>query len=373
MKKKNISLLIALIFTFSALQSCGDKEDQSQAAPIMPFPVINVPTKNVTSYESFPVKIEGEINSDIRPKVSGYIKKVYVEEGEVVRKGQQLFELETQSLSQDAQAAKASVNAAQVEVDKLKPLVEKNIISNVQLETAKARLQQAQSAYNGVIANINYAHVKSPVDGVVGSINFREGSLVSAQDPTPLTKVSSIDKVYAYFSMNEKDFLDFIASIEGKTLQEKIKKLPNVKLQLANNSVYEKEGEIETIAGDINQQTGTISFRALFDNSAGLLRNGSSGTLLIPRIFENALVIPAESTFERQGKKFVFKVVEDSLVETPISLQAEADNYYVVESGLEKEETILAKGLNKVRAGSKIKPMPTAVDSIINSFEPVFK
>lgn len=375
MKHLSLHKPLALSLSLLLLASCNNNEQQSQQQqiPVLPFPVVKVAQKTVSNHQTFPVSIEGAVNSAILPKVSGYIKKVLVKEGQAVRQGQLLFSLETQSLSQDAEAAKAAVNTAQVEVGKLKPLVEKNIISAVELETAKARLAQAQSTYNSIRANIGYASVKSPVNGVVGSINFREGALVSAQNTTPLTKVSSISTVYAYFSMNEKDFLDFIENAQGKTMQDKIEQLPKVKLQLANGSLYEKEGEIETIAGDINQQTGTISFRAKFDNTSGILRNGSSGSILIPKTYENAVVIPAESTFERQGKVFVYKVNGDSLIEKPVEVLAQTSKLYVIKSGITASETILAKGLNKVSNGAKIKPIPTPMDSIVNSFKTVFK
>ncbi|MDX1271075.1 efflux RND transporter periplasmic adaptor subunit [Bizionia paragorgiae] len=372
MKINSIHSLFVLSLVL-ILSSCGEKEPQQQAPRVMPYPVVKVENQTITSYNSFPTRIEGEVNSDVRPKVSGYIKNVLVDEGDVVKQGQLLFKLETAALSQDAEASKANVNAAQVEVDKLKPLVEKNIISKVQLETAKARLAQAKSAYNGVAANINYANVKSPVNGVVGSINYRKGALVSAQDPLPITNVSSIDNVFAYFSMNEKQFIDFIAEAEGETYQDKIANFPKVKLKLANNAFYEQEGTIETITGDINQQTGTITFRAKFSNASGVLRNGSSGTVLVPNTFKNALVVPAESTFERQGKYYVYGVQGDSLVTRPIAIKATANRLYIVESGLEKGETILAKGINKLGPGSKIKPMPISMDSIVKSFNTVFK
>lgn len=355
------------------LSNCGNKETEQKAAPVLPFPVVKVVKQDVTTHQDFPASIEGKVNSQVRPKISGYIKEVLVKEGEVVKQGQSLFRLETQSLSQDANAAKANVNAAQVEVDKLKPLVEKNIISNVQLETANAKLAQAKSSYNSIVANIDYANVKSPVDGVVGSINYRKGALVSAQDPMPLTNVSSIDEVYAYFSMNEKEFITFMEEAKGETAREKLEKFPEVKLRLANGKLYDETGKIETITGDINTQTGTITFRAKFNNATGLLRNGSSGTILIPRTFENVMVIPAESTFERQGKSYVYEVVGDSLTDRPISILKDANKIYIVDKGIEVGETILAKGLNKVSPGTKIKPIEKPLDSIINSFETVFK
>ncbi|MCX7551167.1 efflux RND transporter periplasmic adaptor subunit [Xanthomarina sp. F2636L] len=372
MKKNALNILIPCALVV-LLNSCGNKQTEQKPAYIMPYPVAKVEKQDVVTHESFPATIEGKVNSQVRPKVSGYIKEVLVKEGEFVKQGQLLFKLETESLSQDANAAKANVNAAQVEVDKLKPLVEKNIISSVQLETAKAQLLQAQSAYNGITANIGYANVKSPVDGVVGSINYRKGALVSAQDPLPLTNVSSIEEVYAYFSMNEKEFITFMGEAEGETAQEKLEKFPELKLRLANGDLFDKSGKIETITGDINTQTGTITFRARFDNKQGLLRNGSSGTILIPRYFKDVIVIPSESTFERQGKSFVYTVVNDSLVDKPISILKSANRLYIINNGIEVGQTILAKGINKVSPGAKIKPILKPLDSIINSFETVFK
>lgn len=291
-----------------------------------------------------------------------------------MKKGQLLFKLETKSLNQDAQAAKANVNAAQVEVDKLKPLVEKEIISQVQIETAKAKLEQAKSTYNSIAANIGYANIKSPVDGVVGKINFRNGSLVSPQDQMPITNVSSIENVYAIFSMNEKDFLDFMSDAEGKTTSEKIRNTPGIQLIMANSREYENKGKIETISGNIDEQTGTVSFRAKFKNN-GLLRNGSSGTVKIPKTYENAIVVPSLSTYERQGQTFVYKIKADTLTSSSIDILSEIKNLYVVkeEDGVEAGELILAKGTGKVRPGMKISPNKVSMDSILDSFDQVFK
>src|SRR5690554_7538098 len=181
-----LPMALGVLLMFS---SCGEKQNQQRAPQALPFPVVTVPSQTVTAYATYPTSLEGIINSEVRAKTSGYITDVLVDEGQKVRKGQTLFKLETQTLSQDAAGAKANVNAAQVEVDKLKPLVEKNIISGVQLETAKAKLLQAQSAYNSIVANIDYANIKSPVDGYVGSIRLRKGTLVSPTGPEPLTTV----------------------------------------------------------------------------------------------------------------------------------------------------------------------------------------
>lgn len=378
MKKKNLihSLPIALgiLLLFS---SCGDDKSaqQAQGAPQAPtLPVVAIPTKTVTAYTTYPASIEGIVNSQVQAKISGYITDVLVDEGQKVKRGQTLFLLETQTLSQDAAAASANVNAAQVEVDKLKPLVEKNIISNVQLETAKAKLQQAKSGYNSIAANIDYGNIKSPVDGYVGSINLRKGALVSPSSQIPMTTVADISKVYAYFSMNEKEYLDFIQNAEGKTIEEKIKKMPKVQLLLANGSLYEEEGTIETINSQVNANTGSISFRAIFDNPSRILTNGNSGKIKIPKVFTDALVVPQESTFEQQGSVYVYKVGQDSTAtSTKITIAAEVENLYVVDAGLEKGDKIVAKGANKLRGDTKIKPQEMPFDSIAKPIEKVFR
>lgn len=362
----------SLVIFLSIFSSCGEKSATRQAPSAMPYPTVKVEKRSVESFSRFPASIEGTINSKVRAKVSGYIQEVLVDEGEQVKKGQLLFTLETQSLSQDAAAAKARINSAQVEVDKLVPLVAKNIISAVQLETAKADLEQAKSNYQSIAANIGYAQIKSPVNGVVGSIPFRRGNLVSAQDAVPLTTISSIENVYVFFSMNEKDLLAFLREVAGNSMEEKIKNMPSVKLLLADGSVYDTPGKIETVSGEVNPNTGTVSFRATFPNPNGFLRNGSSGSIVFPTMMNNVLVVPSISTYELQGETFVYLVQGDSLVPKSVRLTASVNGLSVID-GLKEGVEILANGLGKVRPGIKIIPRPTSLDSITNSFNPVFK
>ncbi len=362
---------------FFALVSCGNEQGSApaaQQAPPAPFPVVQLQPKTVTGFKEYPTNLEGIVNSEVRAKVSGYIQKVYVDEGQKVRKGQVLFKLETQSLSQDAGAAKASVNVAQVEVDKLKPLVAKNIISPVQLETAKANLAQAQANYSSVSANIGYATIKSPVDGYVGAIKFREGSLISPADPSPLTTVSDISKVYAFFSLNESQYLDFLQNAEGKNLQEKLANYSEINLVLANGSIYSEKGKIQTSTGQINQNTGTVSLRAVFNNPNQLLTNGNSGKIQIPTVYENAIVIPQESTFEQQGNIMLYKLGEDNKVSTSIvKVKATVDNLYVIESGVDETDTIVVSGAGKLRNGMAITPQKTSFDDAIKPIAVLFK
>lgn len=377
MKTIKLPLVISLSI-LTLFLSCGDKDKAPQGAPgqqgPMPFQVTTIPLQIVTGYTTYPASIEGINNSEVRSKISGYITEVLVDEGQKVRKGQTLFRLETQSLSQDADAAKANVNAAKVEVEKLKPLVEKNIISEVQLETAKAKMMQAQSAYNSIGANIDYANIKSPVDGYVGAIRLRVGTLVSPTSQEPLTTVSDISEVYAYFSMNEKDYIDFIQKTEGKDIKEKINNLPKVTLVLANGSTYGQEGTIETINSQVNSKTGTISFRAVFDNDSRILTNGNSGKIRVPKIYKDVVVVPKASTYEQQGSYYVYKVGEDDMaVSTRIDVVADVDNLYIISEGLKEGDRIVAKGVAKLRGDSQINPMEVPFDSIAKPIDKLFR
>lgn len=363
------------ILSISILISCQDNAGaEQQAEAPAPYPVVEIPNRTVTGYTAYPVSIEGKVTSAVRARTQGYITDVLVDEGQKVRDGQVLFRLETEALSQDAGAARANVNAAQVEVDKLQPLVEKNIISSVQLETAKARLEQARASLNSITATIGYSTIKSPINGNVGAINFREGALVSPGDPTPLTTVAQIDEIYAFFSMNERDYLNFIQNAEGANLSEKIENFPSVQLQLVNGEIYEHEGTIQTVTGQVDRSTGTVGFRAIFPNPGRILSSGNSGRIRIPRTFEDVPVVPEAATFEQQGKVHVYYVQGDSLaVSRVIEVRDRIENLIVVASGIQAGDKIVARGVGQLRNQTPIQPQPVAFDSIANTLQPVFK
>lgn len=373
--RKSSYIVYAMISSI-LLFSCQDNKQQGQAyaqGP-MPLPVVEIPSRTVTGFTAYPVSIQGIVNSDVRAKVGGYITDVLVDEGEKVSKGQLLFKLETQSLSQDANAAQANVNAAQVGVDQLKPLVEQNIISEVQLQTAKAKLAQAKASYSSIVANIGYANIKSPIDGYVGAIPYRKGSLISASNPKPLTTVSNTEQVYVYFAMNEADYLNFILTAKGGSLQEKIKNFPPVKLRMANGEIYKEKGKMETVTGQVDPSTGTVSFRAVFPNPNRLLANGSSGTILIPKTYENVSVVPQVSTYEQQGKVYVYKVQGDTLASpVVIEVKGKVNNVLIVGSGVKTGDKIVAEGTSKLRGPTPIQPQQVVFDSIANTLKTVFK
>ncbi len=369
MERKRFTLALLLLpFAYN----CGEQGPNTQGPVAAPYPTVEVARRNVEDVVNYPASIEGKVNSEVRAKVSGYIQEVLVDEGEWVQQGQRLFKLETQSLSEEAGAARARMQAAQVEVDKLAPLVAQGIISPVQMETAKANLAQAKSTYQSLMASIGYANIRSPIDGVVGTIRYRKGTLVSAQDTQPLTTISSIAEVYAYFSMNEKDFIGFIRENAPENLGQMAGSLPPVALLLADGSPFPHPGTIETISGSVDPQSGTVRFRATFPNPEGLLRNGSSGTIRLIKNLDGVLVVPTLSTFEQQGKTFVYLVEDDTLRAKSIEIVTETNGLTVLQ-GLQEGNEILAMGVGKVRPGAKIIPQPASIDSIVQSFDQVFQ
>ena len=405
--------LIILSLSLLGVLSCSKKEEAKQEGP-KEVPVIQVQVRNVTGYKSFPASIQGRTNNDVRAKIQGYITQVLVDEGQYVTKGQPLFRLETNMLNQSAgaaragvgaarsgvsaakanvSAAQAEVNASQVEVNKLIPLVQKNIISSVQLETAKANLARAQAqlaqaraaeqqasagvsqasaTYQGVQANIDYSVIRAPISGVIGRLPLKVGSLVGPQDPTPLTTVSDTSAVYAYFSMNEREYFDFLENSYGATVPEKLKNLPMVELILANGSTYSEKGKIEAATGQIDTQTGTIQFRVSFTNAAKLLTNGNSGTIRVPKLYDQALVVPESSTFEQQGLVYVYRVEKDTAKNILIGVTDRVNNMVVVKDGIKKGDPIVAQGVGTLKPGTAVKPKPVDFDEIVNAIKPIF-
>lgn len=349
--------------------SCGNKQEQAAApAGPMPFPIVTVQKQDAVTFQEFAANLEGQQNVEIRPKVNGFIQKIYVDEGQSVRKGQLLFKLETQTLNQDASAAKSSVRAAQVEVDRLKPLVERGIISNVQLETAKARLAQAQSAYGSIAANIGYGTITSPVDGVIGSIPYKAGSLVSSASEQPLTTVSDARIVRAYFSLNEKQLLQFNKTFKGSSIAEKLKNVPEVTLLLPDNSEYDIKGRLVTMNGMVNPTTGTTAFRAEFKNPEAILRSGSTGIIRLPVIRKDVILVPQNAVFEMQGKQLIYVVGAGNKVKSVvIQTGGTSGRDFIVTSGLEAGDKVVVEGASKLKDDVEIIPQPAADSAETNN------
>ncbi len=355
----------ATVTLMATVASCSKKSD-GQAAPQAPSvaTIVVEPTTSDLS-TSYPATIKGKTDIDIRPQVTGFITKVHVDEGDRVRKGQTLFTLDqvqfeaavNQALA-SVEVARTAVETSQLTVDNKRRLLDKNIISEYEyqmaanaLAQAKSQLAQANAQLVNARKNLAYTVVTAPSDGVVGSIPNREGSLASPSSAQPLTTISDNSKVYAYFSLNEKDILD-ITDGGAYSLSERIGNMPAVSLRLADGTVYPIEGKVATVSGVIDASTGAASVRALFDNPSGLLRSGSTGSVVIPTRADSALIVPQKATFEVQDLRYVY-VVDDSLRTHQTRIQVLDINdgkNFVVTGGLNPGDRVVVEGVGtKVR------------------------
>ncbi|WP_433831660.1 efflux RND transporter periplasmic adaptor subunit [Flavobacterium anhuiense] len=377
-KQSFLSILAASLI----IASCGknDKSAQAGGAPqIKEYKTVTLQPESATLNSDFPASIQGQQNIEIRPRVEGYIDKIFVDEGAVVKAGQPLFKISAPEYEQQVRTATASIKSAQADVssaklavNKVKPLVEKGIISKYDLESAQytyesavASLAQANAALVNAKVNLGYTTVTSPVNGVVGSIPFRLGSLVSSNTAEPLTTVSSIGNVYAYFAMNEKVLLNFTKDAGG-SLNQKIKSMPAVSLLLSDGSTYDQKGKIETVNGLINTETGTVNFRARFPNPKGIIRSGSSTTVRIPNEVKNSIIVPQSATFELQDKIFAVVVGKDGKTKNAniTVLDNSAGNYYVVTSGLNPGDQIVLEGVASLKEGTEIKAQNQSPETV---------
>lgn len=373
-------LLIAVMGIYGCNTSEGNPGAAGMAMPPAALPVVSIKNVPATTYQEFTASLEGTKNIDIRPQVDGYLDKIYVDEGAFVKKGQPLFKINSRPFDEqlnNAQAsllaAKANLTSAEINVNKLEPLVKNNVISDVQLKTAqanyeaaKASVAQAEAVVGNARINQGYALISAPVDGYVGRIPSKIGSLVGRNDVQALTVVSDIKEIYAYFSLSETDFQQFKNQFPGGTVEEKIKQLPPVELILADNTIYPQKGKVGTVEGQFNRTMGTISFRASFPNAGGLLRSGNTGKIRIAQQVSSALVVPQEATFEIQDKVFVFAVGDSNKVASkPITITGRSGNYYLVSKGLQAGEKIVYTGLDHLRDGAVIAPQPMSLDSLL--------
>ncbi|MDR1729799.1 MAG: efflux RND transporter periplasmic adaptor subunit [Prevotellaceae bacterium] len=366
MTRKIFFISVCTLFIFA---SCGKKNSQNSkdTAPKY-YPTMTVSPQKMTLESVYPVTIKGLEDVEIRPRIDGFVDKVFIDEGVVVKKGQPMFLINSPQSIQNLATAKAMVsssqanlNTAKLNVDRMRPLAEKNIISEVQLQTyenqyeqAKADLVQAQAGLDEAQEAISWMNVESPVDGVVGTIPYGLGNLVNNQ--FILTYVSDASIVFANFSLNEKELLDLLKNYKGKTQAEKIKNIPPVTLIMANGTVYPEQGKIQTISGLIIIETGSVNIRAEFPNKNGLLRAGSSGQVLVPRELDSVFAIPQKATFNLQDKILVYKVQGDSVVQTVITAEATRDGQqYAVTGGLKAGDQIVTDGIATLSNGKKIK------------------
>lgn len=357
----------------SVLTACGGGQGGMKMGDNQ-FAVEAVKATSSNQSEQYPATIKGLQDIEVRPQVSGLIVKLCVDEGATVRKGQALFQIDPTQYKAAYDQAAASVKSAKANLETItaternkKMLHDQKIISDFEYQTAvnnlltaKANLAQAEAAYTAAKQNLDFCTVKSPSDGVIGTFPYRIGALVSPSISEPLTTVSEIGDMYVYFSMTEKQLLDLTRA--GGTLKEQLEKMPAVKLQLADGTMYDAEGKIDAVSGVIDQTTGSVSMRAIFPNKQNILRSGGMANVVFPYTMSEIILIPQTATQEIQDKKFVYVLQLDSTLkhtEIQISNLNDGKNY-IVTGGLKEGDQIVVEGVQTLQDGQKISPITVA-------------
>ena len=363
MKKKTI-LMAAVVAT--ALTSCGGGGGMPNFGD-NEYPVEEVKISSTEMQTTYPATIYGIQDVEIRPKLQGFLTQINVTEGQTVHAGQLLFVIDNETYQATVRQAQASVNTAQSAVntakltyDNSKQLFDNRVIGEYELQTAensynsaKAQLAQAQAALASAKENLSFCYVKSPASGVVGTLPYKKGALVSASNV--LTHVSDISQMEVYFSMTEKDMLAMAKSDGGSAVDQ----FPALRLQLADGSIYGYDGHVTTISGVIDQATGTVQMKAIFPNPDRLLKSGGSGTIVIPRTSSEAIIIPQSVVSEVQNKKFVCLLSDSNKVAyTEITVDPQNDgNNYIVTSGLKVGDKYVTNGITKLQDQMQIVPI----------------
>ena len=327
------------------------------------FPVTTVGTSSADMQTTYPAMIKGVQDVEIRPKLQGFLTRINVREGQTVGAGQLLFVVDNETYQAQVRQFQAAVNTAQQAVntaqltyENSKMLHENKVIGDYELETAKnsyesakAQLAQAQAAVAAAREQLNFCFVKSPASGVVGTLPFKKGALVSASNV--LTTVSNISSMEVYFSVTEKDAMTISAA--------GLESLPPVKLQLADGSIYPHDGKVIKMSGVIDQATGTVQLIATFTNPEKILKSGGAGTIIIPRQATSAIIIPQSCVSEVQNKKFVYTLGKDNKVKyTEIKVDPQNDgNNYIVTDGLKAGDKYVTNGITKLNDGMEIVPI----------------
>ena len=368
MKKKPALIMALLLTAMTFLCSCGGKQQQ-RTMPTPDFKVGKAERKDITLAQKYSATIRGRQDIEVYPQVGGTLQKLCVTEGQKVTKGQTLFiidqvpyqaALNTAEASQ--KAATAALATAQLNYDSKKKLFDEQVISDVELQTAhnallsaKAQVAQAEAQVVNARNSLSYTVVKSPANGVVGTLPYRQGALVSSAMPQPLTTVSDNNEMYVYFSIAEAQFLQMVRSSES--IEQAIATMPELTLQLVDGSEYEAKGKVESASGVVDRNTGSVQLRAVFSNPKHILHSGSTGNIILPTLYKDVLVIPTTATVQLQDKYKVFVVDKDGIAHGQIVSVLPQTNgkEYIVTGGLDGTESIVSEGAGMVKEGQKVK------------------
>ncbi|MDU0372829.1 efflux RND transporter periplasmic adaptor subunit [Hymenobacter endophyticus] len=367
---------LLLPLTSATLAGCGanSQAETPKAEAPLTLPTTQLTARDTILTHDYVADIQAVQNVEIRARLEGFLEQIYVDEGQAVRKGQPLFRIndtEYKSRLSRAQAALSSAQAAarvaRLELERVQLLTSKDIISKTELEVAQAKyhaaqadIQQARSTAANAALMLSYTTVKAPFDGVINRIPLKMGSVI--EDGTLLTTVSDINDVFAYFNVSEAEYLEYAK----KSKRDSARRTNVAHLLLADGSTYSVKGKVETVESQFQANTGSIAFRARFDNPQGLLRHGASGKVRLSNTVEDAVLVPQKSVFEIQDKNYVFMVDKQGRVKQhAFQPQTRLSDFYVVKSGLKSGDNIVYEGVQDLRDGATIRPQPVAMDELI--------
>ncbi|MEE1222892.1 MAG: efflux RND transporter periplasmic adaptor subunit [Bacteroidaceae bacterium] len=383
MKKNVTNVMFAALAGMVLLAGCGQKQ---QSLPAANFKTMKVEAKTVTLESKYSATIRGRQDIDVYPQVGGTLQALRVTEGQKVKKGQVMFVIDQVPYIAALNTAKAALEAAtsavttaqsaeataKLSYESKKALHEQKVVSDFDLQTARNSWQSAQAQVKSAQAQVaqakaqlvnaqnslSYTEVKSPADGVVGTLPFRQGALVGPSMPVALTTVSDNSRMYVYFSVNEARLLEMTR--ESGSIDSAIMKMPDVKLQLVDGTMYGTTGRVESVSGVVDRSTGSVQMRAAFDNAQGLLHSGSTGNVIMPVEMKDCLVIPSTATVQAQDKFRVYVVDKDGIAkERIVKLHPQTvDDERIVLSDLKAGEEIVSEGAGMVKEGQKVKGNP---------------
>jgi membrane fusion protein, multidrug efflux system len=355
---KRILMLLGLC-AFLCHTSCQSekkvKEEETKYLVTSPLKKDTLITKEYVS------QIRAISHIEIRALEKGYLQKIFVDEGQSIKKGHLMFQIMPTMYQAELQKARAEASFTQIEYQNTKKLAESNIVSPNELAMAKAKLNKANAEVAIAQVHLGFTQIKAPFDGIMDHFQVRLGSLVDEGDL--LTTLSDNSQMWVYFNVPEAEYLDYKTSLENRNRTK-------VKLEMANQQVFEYPGEVKTIEADFNNETGNIAFRATFPNPKGLLRHGETGNILMEVPMKNALLIPQKATFEVLDKKYVYVVGNDNVIRSKeIIIAAELPHIFVVQKGLTPKDKILLEGLRLVRENEKIHPKFVEPKSVMSQLE----
>lgn len=374
MSRNFIVIFFIFTFLFLLITSCTNQDVEDHA---LALPSIQIDTITGSIANNYIGSIEGKVNVEISSQVDGILQEIYVDEGEFVRPGQPLFKIDPSAYNEILKDAianenieKAKLKNAGLEIERIQPLVDNEVIAQVQLEiaksnyeVAKASLARASAAVASAKIRVNYTTIMAPVQGYIGRFSKRIGNIVTTKDKEPLTVLTDVSDVYVYFSMSESDYLYFT---KGKTVSLSDSSshnalgsiLPQATLILADGKEYPEKGVIDAVSGQINRNTGSIFLRASFPNSQDIVRSGNTGTIQIKVTRQGVILVPQEVVTTIQDKRFVYVIDDSSKVrQRPIEIEGVLDKQYIISKGLSIGDVVLTTGFNKIEEGMEVKPL----------------